>query len=134
MAKKGIGVTEILDKLKNEFSAIEKASEKMQKGYGFDVEEIELELQFAVTKGGKAGVNLMIVEAGGKYDKQEIQTIRIKLNPYKLEEESTGKAKNYEDWKEKGGYNKKPKLPITLKRKAAAKRKASPKRKTAKRR
>jgi len=64
--------------------------EKISKGkgkYGFDVKKIELELQFTVTKVGKAGINLAIVEAGVERDKEEIQKITIELDPYKIVEQ-----------------------------------------------
>lgn len=84
---KSLGISDVLDRLKNEFEQIEKASEGKGK-YGFDVKKIELELQFTVTKIGKGGINLAIVQAGGEYDKEEIQKISIQLDPYKITETS----------------------------------------------
>lgn len=124
MGKSGLGISDILDKLKNEFKAIEKASENMKGGYAFDVKDIELELQFAVKKTGKSGVSIIVVEAGGEYNKEEIQTIRIQLYPYKTNDDfnTNSQSTSYEDWKIRGGYNIAPRRGITLKRKASAKR------------
>ncbi|MCH7647893.1 MAG: hypothetical protein IIA83_04725 [Thaumarchaeota archaeon] len=122
MAKKpksSLGIASILDSLKKEFNEIEEASKGKVGKYGFDVKGIELELQFTVSKKGKAGVNIWVVELGGEYAKEELQTIKIKLDPYQIDEDgfkhdlSQTALKNLDEPLRK---------PIHLKRKATRRR------------
>jgi len=111
--KKTLGISDVLDRLKNEFEEIEKSAEGKKGKYGFDVDKIELELAFTVSKKGKGGINLAIVEAGGEYEKQDIQKIKLELEPYKIKDES---EPDYKEWKRLGGYDDHKKSRISLKK------------------
>ena len=137
MGKSTLGISEILDKLKNEFEQIEKASENKPGKYGFDVKAAEIEISFIVTKKAKGGVNLVVVQAGGEYDKGEIHKIKLELEPYKIEEPPPydDKRSDYENWKIQGGYDAPRKIPISLKKakRSVRGKRVSLKRKSAKR-
>ena len=121
MGKATLGLSEILDKLKNEFEQIEKESDGKSK-YGFDVKRLAVEIAFVVTKKGKGGINLAVVQAGGEYSNQEVHKIKLELKPYKIEEIEDEKT-DYENWKIRGGYDKPRKSHFSLKRKAKKKSK-----------
>lgn len=122
MTKK-LGISEVLDSLKKEFSDIEKASEGKEGKYGFDVESIVLEIQFTATKVGKGGVNFAVVQAGGEYSKEEVQKITLELSPYVIDKELkfNPQKSDYENFKIRGEYDQPIKRPISFKK--ASKRK-----------
>ena len=122
MGKSILGISEILDKLKNEFEQIEKESDGKSK-YGFDVKRLAVEIAFVVTKKGKGGINLAVVQAGGEYSNQEVHKIKLGLKPYKIKEISSNYDDDHTKWLIDNGYDRPRKTRITLKKKARRKSK-----------
>jgi len=69
MGKATLGLSDIIDKIKNEFVQMEKKSDAKGK-FQFDFRNIEVEIAFVVSKKGKAGVNLVVAQVGGEYEKR----------------------------------------------------------------
>ena len=81
--KDGIELGKVVDQLRTELHELTK-SVKGQELY-FTVDNVEVELQVAVTKGGEGGVTakFWVLEVGGKgtYESATTQTIKLTLKP-----------------------------------------------------
>ncbi len=102
MGKSTLGLSDIIDKIKNEFVQMEKKSDPKGK-FQFDFRNIEVEIAFVVSKKGKAGVNLVVAQVGGEYEKEQVHKIKFKIKPHKLDYE---KDENKTKWKKQGKYEK----------------------------
>lgn len=82
MAESRVGLADVMTELRREMR--EAATKAAKETPHFKVREVEVELQVAVTKKAKAagGVKFWVysAEAGGELQKQNTQTIRLKLD------------------------------------------------------
>ena len=130
MGKSTLGLSDIIDKIKNEFVQMEKKSDKKGK-LQFDFKDIEVEIAFVVSKKGKAGVNLIVAQIGGEYRNEQIHKIKFRIKPHKLDydkfEKKTKwkKQDKYQKWLEDNGYDKPKKRTFSVKRKARSAKRRS---------
>ena len=69
-------------------NAVKESIEKTQTQGSFElIAPIEFEVSIVVKKEGKGGINIAIVGAGGKYEKESISKIKFSMgNPQSLEQ------------------------------------------------
>lgn len=69
-------------------NAVKESIEKTQTQNSFElIKPIEFEISVIVKKEGRGGVNIAIVEAGGKYEKESVSKIKFSMgNPHSWEE------------------------------------------------
>ena len=130
MGKSTLGLSDIIDKIKNEFVQMEKKSDEKGK-FQFDFKDIEVEISFLVSKKGKAGVNLVVAQIGGEYGNEQVHKIKFRIKPHKLDyDKSKNKTRwkrqdKYQKWLEDNGYDKARKGTFIVKRKGSAKRRSA---------
>lgn len=112
MGKSTLGLSDILDKIKNEFIQMDKKSDKKGK-FEFTFNDIEVEISFLVSKRGKAGINFIVAEIGGDYTKEQVHKIKFRITPHKLEyntiENEHRQPPDYQRWLDSNrerGYRK----------------------------
>ncbi len=121
MGKSILGLSEIIDKIKNEFVQMEKKSDAKGK-FQFDFKDIEVEIAFVVSKKGKAGVNLVVAQLGGEYRNEQVHKIKFRIKPHKLDyDKSEHKTKwkkqdKYQKWLEDNGYDRPRKTTFSTKK------------------
>src|SRR4051794_16260617 len=71
----GLGLAELIEKVKQDLNSPASANSIPI----FSVDEVSIEVQVTVQKEGNAGVTIWVVEAGGKYNKEDVQKITVKL-------------------------------------------------------
>ncbi len=127
MGKSTLGLSDIIDKIKNEFVQMEKKSDTKGK-FQFDFKNIEVEIAFVVSKKGKAGVNLVVAQIGGEYRNEQVHKIKFRIKPHKVDYYKLGdkpKLKNlsgYDKWLEYNVFRKPRKKTFSTKRKARSAR------------
>lgn len=123
MGKSTLGLSDIIDKIKNEFVLMEKKSDKKGK-LQFDFKDIEVEIAFVVSKKGKAGVNLLVAQLGGEYRNEQVHKIKFRIKPHKVDYYKLGdkpkwkKQSGYDKWLEYNVFRKPRKKTFSIKRKA----------------
>lgn len=73
---------------------IKKIIEQAEKAMGDKYElgkDMDFELSVAKTKGVKGGGKFVVVEAGGKYEKEEISKVKISIKPKEKKKKLTAK-------------------------------------------
>jgi Trypsin-co-occurring domain 2 len=84
---KGIGLAASIEALRAELL------EAIEKGYGkrmrFKLDPIELTLQAVVTKDVDGKIGWQILEAGGSFESEKTQSIKVKLTPLWTEPDGT---------------------------------------------
>ena len=53
----------------------------------FAVDEIELEVAVSISREGQAGINIQVLNLGGRASRADAQTVRVKLKPLLSREE-----------------------------------------------
>ena len=131
MGKSTLGLSDIIDKIKNEFVQLEKKSDKKGK-LQFVFKDIEVEIAFVVSKKGKAGVNLLVAQLGGEYQNEQVHKIKFRIKPYKVDYYKLGKKpkwekqSGYDKWLEDNEYHKPKKSTFRIKRRVrSAKRRSA---------
>ncbi len=131
MGKSTLGLSDIIDKIKNEFVQMEKKSDKKGK-LQFDFKDIEVEIAFVVSKKGKAGVNLLVAQIGGEYRNEQVHKIKFRIKPHKVDYYKLGKKtkwkkqSKYEKWLEDNEYDEPKKSTFSTKRRVrSAKRRSA---------
>jgi hypothetical protein len=74
-----IGLTELIYKVKQEL--LDPGSRQADPVPLFAVGEIELEIAVSVSREGKAGINIQVLDLGGGVSKAEAQIVRVTLKP-----------------------------------------------------
>lgn len=92
----GVDLQVVLDQLRTDLIVAQDFAK--DKDLKFAIDGIEVELQVVVTKEGKAGAKLKVLDffelgAGGSISRAQTQTIRLKLQPRK----GKGKGKGAQD-------------------------------------
>jgi len=80
-----IGLTELIEQVKRELLSTE--IDTPEATPFFSVDEVTLELQVTVSKEGKGGVNIHVVEFGGGVKRDDVQTVKVTLTPLLSKEE-----------------------------------------------
>jgi len=131
MGKSTLGLSDIIDKIKNEFVQMEKKSDKKGK-LQFDFKDIEVEIAFVVSKKGKAGVNLLVAQLGGEYRNEQVHKIKFRIKPHKVDYYKLGDTPKWKKqdespkWSIDNEYFKPRKRTFSIKRKArSAKRRSA---------
>lgn len=62
------------------------------------VEDVDLEIKIGVTKQGKAGVQIYVLQLGAEGKLEEVHTVRVKLRPLLSREERVDALRNEPDW------------------------------------
>lgn len=75
----GIGLYDVVQNLKEDIRRLE---EEPVGGYMFEIENAEIELSVAVKKEAGGGINIWVINVGGKVKKEDIHKVRINLKPY----------------------------------------------------
>jgi hypothetical protein len=70
-----IGLAELIGRVKQDLLSADSGTPL------FSIDEVKLELKVAVTKEGKAGVHVYVVEAGGSAKRDDIQTVTVTMTP-----------------------------------------------------
>ena len=75
-------------KLQDFIKSVSDEVSKSQKSGSFELlTPIDFEISISVKKEGKGGIELLVVGAGGKYEKNEVSRIRFSLgDPHSLEQ------------------------------------------------
>ncbi len=126
--KNSLGISEVLNRLADEFDIIQKTSHGKNAKYGFKVDEVEVEIQFIAKKEGKDKVKLLVVEEGKNYPKEQIQKIKFELEPYKIKEKHEEDNKDHKKKKkDKDKKESRKKKPAVLKKTEQKKKKSKKK-------
>jgi hypothetical protein len=81
----GIGLAELINEVKRELLSLE--TDAQENVPLFSIDEVELELQVAVTKEGGAGLSIQVIQLGGQIEQQHVQRVKVKLTPLLDKEE-----------------------------------------------
>lgn len=76
-ANKGIGITELIEKIKQDLLIPQPKNEHSM----FKIEEVVIEINFTVNAEIEGGFNLGVVTIGSKVDEEKIQKVTVKLSP-----------------------------------------------------
>ena len=82
---KGSCLYEIINRNKSEMLLL--GREKREKVPLFSVDEVELELQVAVTKEGGGGISIQVIQLGGRIEQHDVQRVKVTLTPLLEKEE-----------------------------------------------
>jgi hypothetical protein len=93
-----IGLAELVNELKRELLSLETDTEENVPL--FSVDQVELELQVAVTKEAGGGLLIQVIQLGGRVERQDVQTVKVTLTPLFEKEERLQylKAQHPENW------------------------------------
>lgn len=88
-----IGLAELIDQVKQELLT-------QRPGSGstvpfFSVDQVTLELKVTVSKAGKAGLRIHVIEVGGNLSREDVHTIQVTLTPLVSKEERIQLYKQY---------------------------------------
>ena len=72
-----MGFVEVVKAIKKEIEKLETAGKKNEMFY---LNDVEVELSVSVTKGGTGGINIGIVQLGGKIEKQNLHKVKLNLS------------------------------------------------------
>jgi hypothetical protein len=83
---KRIGLAELLAQVRAEIEQSREDLRASGKPAAIDWESAEIEVSFGVTKeidaSGKASFHIFAIEAGGKYNSQEVHRLTLRLKPH----------------------------------------------------
>lgn len=93
-----IGLAELVNELKRELLSLE--TDTQENVPLFSVDQVELELQVAVTKEAGGGLLIQVIQLGGRVERQDVQTVKVTLTPLleKAERLQYLKARYPENW------------------------------------
>ena len=88
-----IGLAELIDQVKQELFSQETGSDTTVPF--FSVDQVTLELKVTVSKEGKAGLQIHVIEVGGGLSREDVHTIQVTLTPLVSKEERIQLYKQY---------------------------------------
>jgi hypothetical protein len=93
-----IGLVELVNELKRELLSLE--TDAQENVPLFSVDQVELELQVAVTKEAGGGLLIHVIQLGGRVERQDVQTVKVTLSPLLEKQERLQylRAQHPEDW------------------------------------
>lgn len=93
-----IGLAELVNELKRELLPLE--TDAQENVPLFSVDQVELELQVAVTKEAGGGLLIQVIQLGGRVERHNVQTVKVTLTPLLEKEERLQylKARYPENW------------------------------------
>ncbi len=77
-----IGLAEFIEQVKKELLIQPASSTPL-----LSVDQVELELQVTIHKEGSAGIQIQIIQAGGKLGSDDVHTVKVTLTPLLSKEE-----------------------------------------------
>jgi len=77
--KNGIGLADLINKIKHELLSLE--TDEKENVPLFSVDEVELELQVTVTKEAGGGLSIQVIQLGARLERYDVQTVRVTLTP-----------------------------------------------------
>jgi hypothetical protein len=96
MSTEGLGLAEFIRAVKRELMDSEKGANDAIKL--LVIEDIELDIQVGVSFDGKAGFNVQVLQFGGGAKRDDVHTVKVKLQPILSHQERIQQLQRNPDW------------------------------------
>lgn len=91
-----LGLAEFIREVKRELTASEQGGDGSAKL--LVIEEIELDIQVGVSVDAKAGINVQVLQLGGGAKRDDVHTIKVKLQPLLSHQERVDQLRQDPHW------------------------------------
>jgi hypothetical protein len=92
----GLGLAEFIRAVKDELMKSEAGDDALPKLLA--IEDIELDIQVGVSVDGKAGINVQVLQLGGGAKRDDVHTVKVKLQPLLSHQERVQQLQRNPDW------------------------------------
>lgn len=91
-----LGLADFIREVKRELMASEDGADDSAKL--LVIEDIELDIQVGVSFDGKAGINVHVLQLGGSAKRDDVHTVKVKLQPLLSHQERVEQLKQDPQW------------------------------------